>query len=88
MALTGEAFIDRLNYMAKAWLPGRDIVLKYFSQRTLSDPVMKRIFVLEEYAPWQVGCRVFRIYMLANRNVTMIKVCIAGYRKRKQLRKG
>ena len=51
--LTGEEFLGRLDYYAKAWLPARDLVVSALAARTNVDPSGK-IVLFEQYAPWKV----------------------------------
>ncbi|KAG9123643.1 hypothetical protein FRC07_014403 [Ceratobasidium sp. 392] len=50
--LTGTEFLGRLDYLANAWLPARDIVSRGVELRTQADP-SGRIILFEEFAPWK-----------------------------------
>jgi len=50
--LTGEEFLGRLNYYAKAWLPARTLVADGLAQRAQVDP-SGRIILFEQFAPWK-----------------------------------
>ncbi|KAI0274668.1 metal-dependent protein hydrolase [Gloeopeniophorella convolvens] len=50
--LTGEEFLNRLNYYGRSWLPARDLVLAGLSQRTSVDP-SGRIVLFEQFTSWK-----------------------------------
>ncbi|ODQ52922.1 metal-dependent protein hydrolase [Saitoella complicata NRRL Y-17804] len=50
--LVGAAFIDRLNYYGRAWLPARDLVFRAIDSRRAYDPE-GRIVVFDEFLPWK-----------------------------------
>ncbi|KAG8693673.1 hypothetical protein FRC08_008972 [Ceratobasidium sp. 394] len=50
--LTGTEFLGRLDYLANAWLPARDIVSRGIEIRTQVDP-SGRIILFEEFTPWK-----------------------------------
>ncbi|KAG8758239.1 hypothetical protein FRC12_010063 [Ceratobasidium sp. 428] len=50
--LTGTEFLGRLDYLANAWLPARDLVSHGIELRTQVDP-SGRIILFEEFAPWK-----------------------------------
>ncbi|KAK9788322.1 hypothetical protein WJX73_008650 [Symbiochloris irregularis] len=52
MQLTGREFEDSVDYLAKAWLPGRAIVEQSIQQRHEVDP-SGQIMCLRDYAPWK-----------------------------------
>jgi hypothetical protein len=52
--LTGEEFLGRLDYYAKAWLPARTLVADGLTQRAQVDP-SGRIILFEQFAPWKVS---------------------------------
>jgi len=54
--LTGEEFLGRLDYYAKAWLPARTLVAEGLAQRTQVDP-SGRIILFEQFGPWKVSLR-------------------------------
>jgi MYG1 exonuclease len=51
--LAGTEFLDRLDYYAKAWLPGRGLVEEAIKGRTSVHPSGK-IILFEQFAPWKV----------------------------------
>jgi len=51
--LMGEAFVAKLDYYGKAWLPARDIVEKALSNRFNLDEC-GRILHLPTFCPWKV----------------------------------
>ncbi|KAF8755255.1 Metal-dependent protein hydrolase [Rhizoctonia solani] len=50
--LTGTEFLGRLDYLANAWWPARDLVLHALEARTQVDP-SGRIIAFEQFAPWK-----------------------------------
>lgn len=52
--MAGGEFKDRLDYLAKAWLPARDIVKRAVEKRKEVHPSGK-IIIFDEYAPWKVS---------------------------------
>ncbi|GAA6064498.1 hypothetical protein JCM10212_002386 [Sporobolomyces blumeae] len=50
--LAGKEFLERLDYLAKAWLPARDIVKRAVEQRKEVHPSGK-VLVFDEFAPWK-----------------------------------
>ncbi|KAH8114584.1 GAMM1 protein [Phellopilus nigrolimitatus] len=50
--MTGEEFINRLDYYAKAWIPARDIVVSALSARFSADS-SGQIVLFKQYAPWK-----------------------------------
>ncbi|GAA6017580.1 hypothetical protein JCM10207_001213 [Rhodosporidiobolus poonsookiae] len=50
--LAGGEFLSRLDYLAKAWLPAREIVQKAVEARKEVHPSGK-IVIFEEFAPWK-----------------------------------
>ncbi|KAG9120216.1 hypothetical protein FRC07_004373 [Ceratobasidium sp. 392] len=50
--LTGTEFLGRLDHLANAWLPARDIVSRGVELRTQVD-LSGRIILFEEFAPWK-----------------------------------
>ncbi|QRV77781.1 hypothetical protein RhiJN_05796 [Ceratobasidium sp. AG-Ba] len=50
--LTGTEFLGRLDYLANAWLPARDIVSRAVEARTQVDS-SGHIVLFEEFAPWK-----------------------------------
>lgn len=54
-ALTGKEFLERVDYLANAWLPARSIVEKAVLSRKEVD-ASGRVVVFEEFAPWKVSC--------------------------------
>lgn len=58
--LTGEEFLNRFDYYAKAWMPARDIVITALSNRKAVHP-SGHIIVFDKFAPWKVTF--FKNYM-------------------------
>lgn len=52
--LTGEEFLNRFDYYAKAWMPARDIVITALSNRKAVHP-SGHIIVFDKFAPWKVN---------------------------------
>ena len=52
VALTGAEFKDRVLYLAKAWLPAREIVLKAWNDRKKSHP-SGAVLILDHFCPWK-----------------------------------
>jgi uncharacterized UPF0160 family protein len=52
--LAGTEFLQRLDYLAKAWLPARELIKKAVESRKLVHQSGK-IIVFEEFAPWKVS---------------------------------
>ncbi|GAA6037346.1 hypothetical protein JCM8097_008522 [Rhodosporidiobolus ruineniae] len=50
--LAGKEFLDRLDYLFKAWLPAREIVQRAVEARKSIHPSGK-IIIFEEFAPWK-----------------------------------
>jgi len=50
--LAGTEFLDRLDYYAKAWLPGRGLVEEAIKGRASVHPSGK-IILFEQFAPWK-----------------------------------
>ncbi|GAA5823004.1 hypothetical protein JCM3770_005376 [Rhodotorula araucariae] len=50
--LCGDEFLARLDYLAKAWLPARDIVIRAVETRKENHPSGK-IIVYTEFCPWK-----------------------------------
>ncbi|CAE6421621.1 unnamed protein product [Rhizoctonia solani] len=50
--LTGTEFLGRLDYLANAWLPARDLVSSALAARTQVDPT-GHIILFEQFAPWK-----------------------------------
>ncbi|KAH7336802.1 metal-dependent protein hydrolase [Rhizoctonia solani] len=50
--LTGTEFLGRLDYLANAWLPARDLVSDALETRTQVDST-GRIILFEQFAPWK-----------------------------------
>ncbi|BGP41899.1 hypothetical protein JCM10449v2_005893 [Rhodotorula kratochvilovae] len=50
--LCGDEFLARLDYLAKAWLPARDIVVRAVEARKAVHPSGK-IIVFTEFCPWR-----------------------------------
>jgi len=50
--LTGEEFLGRLDYYAKAWLPARTLVADDLTKRIQVDP-QGRIILFEQFVPWK-----------------------------------
>ncbi|BGP18245.1 hypothetical protein JCM10213_007874 [Rhodosporidiobolus nylandii] len=50
--LAGGEFLDRLDYLYKAWMPARDIVQRAVEARKDVHPSGK-IIIFEEFAPWK-----------------------------------
>ena len=50
--LTGNEFTEKLDYLAKSWLPARDIVLDTLNSRFEIDS-SGRILLLKAFAPWK-----------------------------------
>ncbi|GAA5877996.1 hypothetical protein JCM8547_000936 [Rhodosporidiobolus lusitaniae] len=50
--MAGKEFLDRLDYLYKAWLPAREIVQKAVEARKSVHP-SGQIVVYEEFAPWK-----------------------------------
>lgn len=51
-ALTGQEFLNRLDYFQNAWLPARDVVLAGMSKRESIDP-SGAIVVFNQSVPWK-----------------------------------
>jgi len=52
MELTGQEFLDRVNFFGKAWLPARSIVEEAVQKRDEVDP-SGEILLLEHFCPWK-----------------------------------
>lgn len=52
--LAGKEFLERLDYLYKAWLPAREIVKKAVEKRKDVHPSGK-VLVFDEFAPWKVS---------------------------------
>ncbi|EJC97963.1 GAMM1 protein [Fomitiporia mediterranea MF3/22] len=50
--MTGEEFLNRLDYYAKSWMPARDIVVAALSNR-MTVHSSGRIVVFDQFAPWK-----------------------------------
>ncbi|GAA5940482.1 Myg1p [Sporobolomyces koalae] len=50
--LAGKEFLDRLDYLYKAWLPAREIVKRAVESRKDVHPSGK-VLVFDEFAPWK-----------------------------------
>ncbi|GAA5922716.1 hypothetical protein JCM1841_001116 [Sporobolomyces salmonicolor] len=50
--LAGKEFLDRLDYLEKAWLPAREIVQRAVEKRKDVHPSGK-VLVFDEFAPWK-----------------------------------
>jgi len=50
--LTGSEFLGRLDYLANAWLPARDIVSRALETRTQVE-ASGRIILFDVFAPWK-----------------------------------
>ncbi|KAK4050322.1 hypothetical protein OIO90_005115 [Microbotryomycetes sp. JL221] len=50
--LAGQEFLSRLDYLSKAWLPARDIVMKAIEQRKQIHS-SGQVIVFETFAPWK-----------------------------------
>lgn len=58
--LAGKEFLERLDYLHKAWLPAREIVKRAVEKRKDVHPSGK-VLVFDEFAPWKVNTHlVFR----------------------------
>lgn len=54
--LTGQEFLGKLDYYAKAWLPARDLLIdSVASSKAAFDPTGK-IILFEQFLPWKVSC--------------------------------
>lgn len=51
--MAGTEFKERLDYLAKAWLPARDIVKRAVEKRKEVHPSGK-VLIFDEFAPWKV----------------------------------
>lgn len=51
--MCGQEFLDRLDYLHKAWLPARDIVVRAVEKRKDVHPSGK-VIVFDEFCPWKV----------------------------------
>ena len=51
--MAGTEFKERLDYLAKAWLPARDIVKRAVEKRKDVHPSGK-VLIFDEFAPWKV----------------------------------
>lgn len=51
--MAGTEFKERLDYLAKAWLPARDIVKRAVEKRKGVHPSGK-VLIFDEFAPWKV----------------------------------
>lgn len=56
--LAGKEFLERLDYLYKAWLPAREIVKRAVEKRKEVDPSGK-VLVFDEFAPWKVSPQSF-----------------------------
>src|SRR3981189_1975728 len=52
--LMGEAFLSKLDFYGKSWLPARSIVVDALSQRKALDSKC-RILHLPQFCPWKVS---------------------------------
>jgi len=52
--LAGKEFLERLDYLYKAWLPAREIVKKAVEKRKDVHSSGK-VLVFDEFAPWKVS---------------------------------
>jgi uncharacterized UPF0160 family protein len=52
--LMGEAFLSKLDFYGKSWLPARSIVVDALSQRKTLDS-KGRILHLPQFCPWKVS---------------------------------
>lgn len=52
--MCGNEFKERLDYLAKAWLPAREIVQRAVEARKQVHPSGK-ILIFDEFAPWKVA---------------------------------
>ncbi|ELU42329.1 GAMM1 protein [Rhizoctonia solani AG-1 IA] len=59
--LTGTEFLGRLDYLANAWWPARDLVLHALEARTQVDP-SGRIIAFEQFAPWKEQKPIYVLY--------------------------
>ncbi|CAG8491568.1 3681_t:CDS:10 [Paraglomus brasilianum] len=50
--MAGSEFIDKIEYLGKAWLPAREIVIKSFEKRFEYDK-LGRIMILSQHCPWK-----------------------------------
>ncbi|TNY21272.1 putative GAMM1 protein [Rhodotorula diobovata] len=50
--MCGQEFLDRLDYLHKAWLPARDIVVRAVEKRKDVHPSGK-VIVFDEFCPWK-----------------------------------
>jgi uncharacterized UPF0160 family protein len=50
--LTGTEFLEKLSYLAEAWLPARSIIQSAFNKRFDAHPSGK-ILIFDEFAPWK-----------------------------------
>lgn len=51
-ALTGQEFLDRLDYYAQAWMPARDLLIEAIHSSKSLDP-SGRIIILDQFLPWK-----------------------------------
>lgn len=52
--MAGEEFLSRVDYLAKGWLPAREIVLSAVEKRKEVEQG-GRVIVFETFAPWKVS---------------------------------
>ena len=58
--LMGEAFLSKVDFYGKSWLPARDIVVRALDQRQSFDS-KGRILHLPQYCPWKVTFPLIRL---------------------------
>ncbi|KAH9824357.1 metal-dependent protein hydrolase [Melampsora americana] len=53
--LAGSEFFERLDYYAKSWLPGRELVVKALEDRFTNDvqDPQGRVLIFEQFCPWK-----------------------------------
>lgn len=52
-ALAGREFLERVDYLANAWLPAREIVLRAIEKRKQDVDQSGKVVVFETFAPWK-----------------------------------
>ncbi|ESK88907.1 gamm1 protein [Moniliophthora roreri MCA 2997] len=52
-SLTGQEFLEKLNYYANAWLPARDLLVEAISKSKERVDPSGKIILLEQFLPWK-----------------------------------
>lgn len=67
VALTGGEFSDKLNFIANAWLPARELVVSALNCKKVVHP-SGRILIFERACPWKVKYMRNSLLVLVNRH--------------------